>query len=341
MKYTNLQAFEKHLADAGPNHFAEIYLITAKDPFERKQATDLLTTKLLAKNPSPELALKTFDASKCEVGDILQELSSLSFFADQRVIVVQYGHKLNANSLKSLVSYLQHPAKAIQLVIAAETMTKTTKFYKTWEKVGVILELVEEKAWAKEKTLTAQIMAKLQKQGKSIDPQACQLLLQQIGPQAGLIHQEIEKLLCYIDDRDQIKVQDVAKLCGSVNVEDGWKLGDAIFNGDAGRSLQISKGILDSGVSLIGLLRQVRQQLQTKFQICSILASGGHPGDVSTLFPYMRGRILDNNIQQARRYGMARFRRSILALDATELASKSSATSHDTLLERLLVKLTT
>ena len=49
MKYTNLQAFEKHLADAGPNHFAEVYLITAKDPFERKQATDLLTTKLLAK----------------------------------------------------------------------------------------------------------------------------------------------------------------------------------------------------------------------------------------------------------------------------------------------------
>lgn len=341
MKYTNLQAFEKHLADAGPNHFAEAYLITAKDPFERKQAADLLTTKLLAKNSNPELALKSFDASKCEVGEILQELSSLSFFSEQQVIVVQNGHKLNANALKSLINYLEHPVKEIQLVISAETMTKTTKFYKTWEKVGVILDLVEEKAWAKEKTLAQQIVTLLQKQGKSIEPQATQLLLQQIGPQTGLIHQEIAKLLCYIDDRKQITVQDVAKLCGSVNIEDGWKLGDAIFNGDIGRSLQIGKGILDSGVSLIGLLRQVRQQIQTKFQICSILSSGGHPGDVSTLFPYMKGRILDSNIQQARRYGMARFRRGILALDATELASKSSATDHDTLLERLLVTLTT
>ena len=37
MKFTNTRAFEKHLIDAAPRHFAPVYLLIGKDDFERKE----------------------------------------------------------------------------------------------------------------------------------------------------------------------------------------------------------------------------------------------------------------------------------------------------------------
>ena len=91
---------------------------------------------------------------------------------------------------------------------------------------------------------------------------------------------------------------------------------------------------------LLSLLRQIRSQFQTDYQISCILAEGGGASEIAQNYPYMRGTILDKHIQTAKSYGKHKFKEGILALDETELKIKNSAADDNFLNELLILKLT-
>lgn len=174
-----------------------------------------------------------------------------------------------------------------------------------------------------------------------MDRQVCQFLLKQLGTDQSLLYQEIEKLFCYVGDRSEITLQDVSMISTSVNVENVWQLGDAIFRCDVNSALRISKALLNDGTALLALLRQIRSQFQTKFQICSILKNGGTSAEVVQQYPYMKGNILERNMQMALNYGMPRFKKGMIKIDETELQAKNSGADSDILLELLIAAIAT
>jgi DNA polymerase-3 subunit delta len=165
-------------------------------------------------------------------------------------------------------------------------------------------------------------------------------LIKQIGTDPALLYQELEKLICYTDGRKEITSQDIHAICSTVNIETIWQLGDAIFRRDPGTALRISKGLLDDGTAFLGLLRQIRSQFETKFQIASLLANGGSPGDVTHFFPYMKGSILDQHVQAAKNYGLQKLKEGLLKIDEMEIKAKNSLADPDILNEILMTRLT-
>lgn len=341
MKYTNLRAFEKHLESAGPGHFADIYMILAKEAFERKAALDTLIKCVLKQEASPDLCLHLFDAEKHPIDEALAELETLAFFAKKRLIAIQNVDKYDKASTSKLEAYFATPNRAACLVLIAPTVNRATNLYKKAEKAGIVLDVPEEKPWEREKSIAEWLRATAAALSKQIDHSTCQILLKQLGTDQTLLHQEMLKLVCYVGERPAITDRDVAAICGSVNSENAWQLGEAIFRRDPATALRISKALLTDGTAVIALLRQIRSQFQTEFQVCSILSQGGTPADIAQEFPYMRGQILERHMQQAQTYGMARFKKGLLQIDDTELQAKNSSADPDFLVEMLIIKLTT
>lgn len=339
MKYTNITAFEKHLEGAAPNHFSGIYTILAKEPFVRKQATDCVVAQVL-KGDASGLSQHLFDAERHSVENVLNELKSISFFSKKRVIVVQNTDSYDKASTLKLEAYCNAPNRSVCLVVSASTLNRATTFYKTLEKQGIVLDVPEEKPWEKEKSVADWLNREAIKQGKQLASNVCQILIKQLGTDQMLLSAELAKLICYVGDRKAITENDVHAISSVTNQENGWQLGEAIFRRDASTALRISKGLLIDGLALIALLRQIRSQFQSSFQVCSILAQGGTSADVVKEFPYMRGSILDRNIQQAQSYGMHRFKQGMLAIDETEIQAKNSAIDAEFLAEKLIIKLT-
>lgn len=339
MKYSNLQAFEKHLEASAPKHFAPIYVILSKDRFTRKKTADHLSHCLLAKETHPELCLKIFNEDQINPIAILDELETMGLFAPRKVISIDIGEKTAHTVLKPIQDYFSRPSPSLFLIISAAAINHSTTFYKQAEKTGVILELPEEKEWEKEKSAIAWVASTVSSKGKTIEHVACQHLVKQVGTDTSMLHQELEKLLCYIGDRTQITLQDVGAICTSVNVENAWQLGDALFKRDVSTALRISKGLLNDGIPFLSLLRQVRHQIQTDYTVCSILANGGGTTDVMEKFPYMKGYILDRHVNAAKSYGMARFKKAMINIDSIETMAKNSITDYDLLAELLIVKL--
>lgn len=340
VKYSNLAAFEKHLEGAAPNHFADVYLILAKESFTRKQAADRLNALLLKDEINPELSFHLFDAEKHSVDTILQELETASFLSKKRVIAVQGTEALDKASTLKLETYCSSPNRSACFVVIAASMNRATTFYKKLEKVGVVLDIPEEKPWEREKTLANWLHNEALKEGKQLSAQASQLLIKQLGTDQALLATEFSKLICYVGERKAILEEDILAISPVTNLENGWQLGEAIFRRDAPAALRISKGLLMEGTVIIAILRQIRSQFQTEFQVCSILAHGGTSTDVAQEFPYMKGIILERHVRQSQTYGMPRFKQGILAIDDTELQAKNSVIDAEFLVERLIIKLT-
>ena len=241
-----------------------------------------------------------------------------------------------------LEKFFDHPLKHACIVFEGGSLTAASTFYKKAEKAGVIVEIAApEKAWEKEKHVAEWLPMMAAEEGKKFHPQAALALIHNMGSDKGALYQELQKLLCYIGERNEITADDVSAISLSFNQETIWQLGEAIFKDDASSVLRITKGLMQNGSALIPLLRQIRSQFQTEFQISSILANGGGTEEVSAAFPRLKGTFLSKHIQAAQYYGYQRFKNGIIEIDKTEVEAKNSNTDPEILAELLMMKLVT
>ena len=335
MKYTHIKAFEKHLGS--PTDHSGLYLIICKDEYQRRKAVDPLVTTFLPKKDG----LKIHDGSDLNMNVLMDDLSTPSFFSPRIVVLVNYADKLSVKEHESIIQYIGNPNPKAVLIFSAEAINHNLKFYKQLEKNGIVLEIASaDKPWEKEKLMTEWVIQEVNAQSKHIDMLSSQQLVQQVGTDASTLHQEIEKLICYVGDRKEITTKDVKAICGTTNQETIWQLNDAILRGDVSSSLRISKGLMSDGLVLLVLLRQIRTQFINGYQITSVMSSGGGAAEVSQVLPQLRGGILTRQMTSAQAYGLANFKKGLIAIDDTEVEAKnSSAEGYDLLSERLIIKL--
>lgn len=340
MKYDNLRAFEKHLESAAPSHFSSLYVVLGKEPIETKEAFDLLAKSLLPNEKDRFLCLSVFDGSQISKEVLLSDLESLSFFVQKRVIAIQQADKLKKEITEGLEHYFTHPNPNCYIILLAQAIAKNTSFYKKFEKIGVILELAEPKPWEKEKRLIEWLNKQIAAVRKLMAYPVCQSLVKASGMDHGILKQELEKLLCYVGEKKEITGADVAAICTNINAETVWQLGEALFCHDRHAALRIGRGLLEEGTALLPLLRQIRSQFQTEYQICTLIAQGAKSEDITQDFPYMKGQILERHMHLAQQYGQERFKQGLLAIDAMELQAKNSQLDEAFLLDLLIIKLT-
>jgi DNA polymerase III subunit delta len=343
MKYSSLASFEKHLDSSAPNHFSELYFVQAKDAFIKKQALDHLTRLFLKGEPGLQAAgLQTFDAEKHTVQRVLQELETLGLFSQKRLIVLHNVDEYDKGALTKLEQYFSAPNKGMCLALSASSMNRASGFYKKTEKLGVVFDLPEEKPWEKEKSSLEWLQAAAAKEKKRMAPAVAQAMIKQLGTDLGTLHAELLKVACFVGERAEIQMQDLAAICAVVDTGTIWQLGEALFRRDAAHALSLVKGLLRQAGSagVIGMLRQLRGQFQTEFHVCAILSMGGTAADVAQKYPYMKGQILERHVSQAQQYGQQRFKNALLAIDEAEMAAKSSSLEPEFLMELLMIKLT-
>ncbi len=341
MKYTALGAFEKHLQAASPHNFADVYLLMSEDPYRRKQGLEKLTSLVLQGKPPSHLTYQAFDGERMSATTLMAELNALGFLAAKRLVVVSAAEALDKAVSTALEGYLTSPNRSVCLVLVSSGLHRGSSFYKKLEKQGIVMDLPEEKSWEKEKSVIEWLMNQAHAQGKQLIPRAATAMVKRMGTDQMLLEQELNKLICYVGKGTAIQEADVGAICSCSDQENTWQLGEAIFNREGSAAVRIARSQLNQETPLIALLRQLRSQFQTEFQVCTLLKQGGGAAEIAHEFPYMRGAILERHMKQAQHYGLDRFRKGLLAIDEAEMEAKNSALDPEFILDVLMVKLTT
>lgn len=337
MKFDNLRTFEKYFTDSPSTPLSPMYLITAKESLERDEALNLLIRVFQRAKKKKNCLF--FEGEKINDQEFSEALQSRSLFESSSLIVLKQSDKLRKSLQVLMESFLEDSSPLHVLILVAPSLSKNTNFYKSIEKKGVVLDLPEERPWEREKRLMESTQKIFSEERKSISYPACQSLVRRSQGNSHILSQEIEKLICFCDQKKEVTLQDVEVISSYEESETIWKLGEAIFSFEVTLALRIARKLFREGTPFLTLLRQIRVQFQTDYQVALMLDCGKSDKDISSEFPYMKDSILKKHIQNAKNYGSDRFKKGIIAIDETEAKVKNAFADDEILLELLIMKL--
>lgn len=218
----------------------------------------------------------------------------------------------DAVDLGPIEDYLAAPVDGTTLVFVATDVDGTRKLTKRLKDAAQVVECfgLETRTAADRRealgTARAQVQKELEQLGRSIEPNAMQLLLDRTGLDITQLRGALERLLLYSQDKKSISIDDVREVVGEHAFVDDWAIINAIGDGDAGRALRALALRFERGDSPHGIVGQLRWWVSSKL-------AEAEPD---------------------------RVRPALEALLRTDLALKSSGGEQRLLLERLIVEIT-
>jgi DNA polymerase-3 subunit delta len=314
MKYQNVKAFQKHLASAAPHHLCRFYLIAIADDFERAKILDSILTYL------PAIPHR-LSGAHTDLRDCLDAMQTLSLLGES-VVILDEAEKFSKKELETLVSSLSNAAGSVLF----GARSKVALLAAAVEKEGVILDLLEEKPWDKEKRLSEQLMERAKKMGKRLQLEAAALLLERLGTDAALLESEIDKLICYVGDRSSVEREDILKICLTSKASTLWQTAEEIIWNEG------EVPPVDSA-TFHGLIPILRNQLHLGLTLATLIENKCPSDQWSHYLPKLWPKTLEKRSSQAARFGSSYFQKGLEKLFEIELSSRSGSTQYQALLD--------
>lgn len=269
-------------------------------------------------------------------GDVVAELQTKSMWGETRLVVVENAEKFVSNHRGRIEKYIKNPSDTGVLVLVVEKWASNTKLYKIVAASGLpiacdLLTGAELKKWVKEQVKAAD--------GKTIEPEALELLIELSGHDMGLLEGEIAKLIDFLGERPAISHDDVVKLVG------GWKA-DTTFRmlrflrqnllTDALRELEYLLRAGEDPHRILGGMQFVYRRIATAADAMRLGSSAREAVAKAGVFPKERDETMHylEALGPRRRAGLSdRFLTAQLAMRGV------NAVSNRHVIERLLVEL--
>ena len=328
VKYDSNKAFHKHLLNAAPLHFSSVYLLLSQEDFVFKEGLKHLVSVF------DQADLVTLQGS---VPGLFIELSSMTLFQKRKLIVVDEAESISKKEQERVIEWIKKPQRDCILALVSAGLRRNSVLYKAVEKYGVVLDVPEAKPWQKEKEAVAFVLEQAHLLKKKIEERAALLLVEFIGSDKRALCNELEKLALYVDQR-VIESADVIVLCQLVPKENVFKLAEALFFRDGKRAVSLLLSLQKEGIQPMNILRLIRQQFEVDLQV-ALLCKQSREEEISTLYPYIKGFILQQHKKQAENYGIASFKKGLVAIDEMEICLKNITVEPNILMAALIGKL--
>ncbi len=214
--------------------------------------------KLAAIDPE---TVKTFDGETCAWRDVHDELSTVSLFDpdDRRVAIVRSGETLVKDARQQMEKWFTKPVQLSLLLLELSSFPSVTKLYKMALESGWCIDCSAPKgksaeAWIKKWALSTH---KLQ-----LTAAQTGFIIDRVGPDYGLLDQELAKAALYADERGTITDDRLALAIGSWRTQTVWEIVAAAVEGRTAHALEQLHKVIQSGESPLGIVPQMSWSLR-------------------------------------------------------------------------------
>ena len=183
--------------DIKNGEFKKCYLIYGDEAYLRLQNRDKLV-KALGGGAS-SMNFTKYEGDQINPAQVIDMAETMPFLSDKRVILVE-----NSGFFKSgcpeLADYLKSPSETTYFIFIEKEVDKRKDIFKAVSKIGLEMNCDTQD----EDTLKRWIAGKFASEGKNISPRAAAFFLERVGTDMSNISTEIEKLICYCIDRNEM-----------------------------------------------------------------------------------------------------------------------------------------
>jgi DNA polymerase-3 subunit delta len=212
----------------------QIYVIAGKDEFLVSERLHSLIGSLLEPEQMQMCLLQT-DGDKITAAEVFDELRTLPFLAERRVVVLNDADKFVSENRETLEKYFESPAAKGVLVLVVKSWPSNTRLAKALPKTGKLLAVAEMKG----KSLVSYICNyAADKYGKNLSYNAGAMLVEFAGDEPGVLCSEVDKLAAYTDKAKAITEKDIAAAVGRNRVFDVFEVIDAMTAGNLAGAIE-------------------------------------------------------------------------------------------------------
>lgn len=244
---------------------AAVYAVFGPELFLKREALAGIMHHVLG-DADRSLSLSEYEGANAELAPIMDDLRTLPFLADRRLVIVREADTFITRFRPELEDYADKPSSTGVLVLEGKSLPSNTRLYKKINALGGIVACEAVKASAVGGWLTARARAA---HGVQIATDAAALLANLVGADLGLLDGELAKLALYVGDRQRITAADVEALVGQQREEEIWGIMSAMAVGDERQALTLWEQVYQTDKaaevrSVAGIAYKVRQLLNAK-----------------------------------------------------------------------------
>ncbi|MDA3844065.1 MAG: DNA polymerase III subunit delta [Candidatus Kapabacteria bacterium] len=268
-----------------------VLLMYGEEDFLLDQAYDTLISKLCPDEVSRYDA-DFVDADEKSINEVIIAAESFPFTSSKRVVVVKNFHKYFSGVVSKkkqesspLNSYLKSPSETTVLILKASVEklkglsvslnnpSKKSQAEKTIKNAKFPYgEILREYEWIEfpkvyESDFPRWAIAKIKKAGKEISSEAAQLLTAHVNPVLRELNNEVDKLLLFCKDKDEITVDDINELVGSSRKHNVFELQKSIGQRNLPKSLDILENMLSTDRQEMLILTMLTRYFTTLWKL--------------------------------------------------------------------------
>lgn len=327
MKFRQTNSFFSHCSNAFPEHLCPFYLLIIPDDYERKICMDYVK-KIFEKT---SVYVKKYQAEDALVGKIIQECSSLNFFSNSTLIIIDQIQKMN-----DLAKFSQNIQKMHEgyFLIGTPSSKGVEKLEKNIEKNGVILDLSQEKPWERQERIVHHLRRVANKENITITEKALERLIQKISLDLASLEQELRKLICYAKESKKITEKEVNEAIADLTEPSVWQLAQFVI---WDRKYPNISFVDNSVVSLF--LIAIRQQLQFGWELTNLIEKNAKNIQIQAHFPKVWPKLLEQRKKQIPRFPPSYFTQGLKDLFSLELTLRDSVKNATIPIDLFLTKM--
>jgi DNA polymerase-3 subunit delta len=234
------------------------FFLKTEEPFLRDEAIALLTEAHLA-GGSADFDLDQTSGDDVDAAGLASLVGTPPMLSPYRVVVVRGAQGLTPKARAVVEETVRQRVGGLVLIVAAEIPRRSkAKFYDVLSEHCTTVSLrapgpSELAGWLAERARSVH--------GVEIEMPAAQLLATGIGARLGVLAQELEKLVSYVQPAEKIGLEEVRAAVGALPQVDRWAWIDKVADRRIGAARAELRDLLDSGESVVGLIGWLSETL--------------------------------------------------------------------------------
>ena len=311
-----------------------VYVIAGKESGSVNAQCDKVLDMLL----EPEqrtTGLFNADPSEVSIRDVLDELRTLPFLTERRVVLVRNADTFVSDNRELLERYFDNPSDTGVLVLTVSNWSARTKLAKKLGKVGRLISIEQPKAWQLPSRLKQYA---LDAHDKTLGEDAARFLVEITGDNPGQLYNEIDKLALFAESEKTITVKHIEALTGNNRMFNVFAVIDSILDGNVAKAVErLRKMFAEDRSTEFTVVGAFAFHFRRLFNAKSMLAAGAKPADVISKL-----RIWGNKegfFNQLRKMSLRQIGDNIQRLAITDYQIKTGQVKAKVAIEQLVFKL--
>jgi DNA polymerase-3 subunit delta len=274
-------------------------------------------------------------ADSISASEMLDELRTLPFLTDKRVVLLRKADDFISQNRQLLEKYFDNPCATGRLIMTVSSWPKQTNLAKKLAKVGKLIAITQPKRSELPQRL---INYANDAHGKKLSMSTAVLLIELAGDELTRLYSEIDKLALFANTDKILTQKHIESLIGHNRLFNAFSVIDAVIAGNPGQAVECLRSMFAQDKSteytIVGAFAfHIRRMFEAKV----LLNKGSRPGEIANRCRIWKNK--DKFFVQLKKISLKQIGEYLQQLAETDYAIKTGRAKAPVAMEQLVLKL--